>query len=330
MFSTKVRAAAAVALAATAAVAVAGVADAGTLAPAGVVRGDTHVVTTDGSTGLVHTVRHGDGSWQSFGRLGDYTGVTGLTSTLVNGEENIMFQFTGPKGKALAHFVRHTDGTWNMGAPAPTLPAGVSADALSATTVNDQLNLVRRSGNAVQLAVLGADGRWSAWSAVPTNGGARSVSATGWGDTLRVVELSGDGKTATEYDRNAAGAWTAANAKGLGGYEGTEISAASVYGDVQMGVTTTGGILLHGVFHYDRYWDSFNDLGRAVDMHTYTPLHVAVANSLDSLQLVFTDSLGQMWHTIRYDSGNWQPLGAVEEAAGNANAGQVSMAAFHY
>ena len=330
MFTTKIRAAAAVALAATAAVAIAGIADAGTLKPNAVAPGDTQLVTTDGSTGLVHTIRHGDGTWQQFGRLGDFNGVTGLTSTLVNGEENILFQYTAAKGKALAHFVRHADGTWNFSAPTPTLPAGANADGLSAANVNNQLNLVRRTGNSVSLAVLGDNGIWSAWSAVPTLGSASSVSAVGWGDVLRLVELSGDGKTAVEYDKAAAGGWSLGTSSSLGGYTGTEISAASVYGDVQVGVVVTAGTVLHGVFHYDGYWDNFNDVNGAAPMPGYTPKHVAVTNSLDSLQLVYTDSLGQAWHTIRYDTGAWQPFGAVEAAAGNANAGQISLAGFHY
>ena len=327
MLSTKIRAAAAVALAASAVVAVAGIADAGTLKPNGVVRGDTHIVTTDGSTGLVHTVRHGDGTWQSFGRLGDYVGVTGLTSALVNGEENILFQYTGSQGKALAHFVEHADGTWNYAAPAPTLPAGVSADGLSATTIDDQLNLVRRSGNDVELATLGADGAWSAWSALPTTGSVSSISVVGFNQTLHLVELSGDGKNVTEFAREPGAAWSAGVSSNLGGYTATEISAARISGKVHVGVITTGGAVLHGILdYYGNTWGSFNNLGTGTPQLGYTPKHIAVTNSLGSLQLVYTDSVGDMWHTIRYDNGTWQPMGAVEAAAGNANAGQVSLA----
>ncbi|GAA3439379.1 hypothetical protein [Kutzneria kofuensis] len=340
MFTTKIRAAATMALAATAALAVAGFAQAAPLQPHAADPNDVQVVTTDGNSSLVHTIRHGDGTWQSFGRIGNYDGVSGLTSTLVNGEENIFFQHSTAKGKMLAHLVRHADGTWNMDASTPALPAGTTVDNLAVTTVSNQINLVRRSGNDVQLSTLGADGVWSAWSAVPTDGRALrglSAAASQENDYLNVVELTADGKTVVEYVRNGDGTWTAGNAtpSDPNGYGvATEVSAAMVGQDLQVAaveIDRTFPEVFHTVLHHNtNAWDPFRQLVGAVGVSYGSPAHVAITNApnafLPTLQLVYTTSDGDMYHTIRDYNGNWQPLGNVENAAGNVTAGQVSIA----
>lgn len=340
MYTTKIRAAAAVALTATAALAVAGLAQAAPLQPHAADLNDVHVVTTDGANSLVHTIRHDDGTWQSFGRVGDYAGVAGLTSTLVNGEENIFFQHTTAKGKMLAHLVRHVDGTWNMNASSPELPVGTTVDNLAVTTVGNQVDLVRRSGNDVQLSVLGADGVWSAWSAVPTPGqGVTSVAvaASQENNQLNVVELTADGRTVVDYARNDDGSWTAGNVTPANpdwSVVGTEISAAMVGQDLQVAAIEIDGTfpqIFHTILHHNtNTWDPFRNVGAAIGVMYGSARHVSITNYpngfANKLQLVYTTERGDMYHTMRDSSGNWQQLGDVENAAGNVTAGQVTIA----
>lgn len=340
MHSKKIRAAATAALVGTAALALAGLAQAAPAQTNAADPYDVQLVTTDGNSSLVHTIRHGNGSWQSFGRIGDYEGVTGLTSTLVNGEENIFFQHTTAKGKMLAHLVRHADGTWNMGASIPALPAGATVDNLAVTTVGNQINLVRRSGNDVQLSVQGADGVWSAWTAVPTDGRALrglSAAASQENNHLNVVELTADGRTVVDYVRNDDGTWAAGNAtpaNPLDSAVASEISAAMVGQDLQVAaieVDRTFPSVYHTVLHHNtNSWDPFRDIVGALPAEYGSPAHVAITNSpnayISGLQLAYTTSDGDMYHTIRDYSGSWTPLGNVENAAGNVTAGQVTIA----
>lgn len=339
MHSKKIRAAATAALVGTAALALAGLAQAAPAQTNAADPYDVQLVTTDGNSSLVHTIRHGNGSWQSFGRIGDYEGVTGLTSTLVSGEENIFFQHTTAKGKLLAHLVRHADGTWNNDASTPALPGGTTVDNLAVTTVGNQINLVRRSGNDVELSVQGADGSWSAWSAVPTESeGVRNiaVAASQENNQLNVVELTADGKTVAGYYRLADGTWsngivTQSNPNGIA--VATEISAAMVGNDLQVAaveIDRSFAGVYHTILHTGGTWDPFRDIAGALPSVLGSPAHVSITNQpngfVNKLQLVYTTTTGDTYHTIRDYYGKWAPLGNVENAAGNVTAGQVSIA----
>ncbi|GAA3439377.1 hypothetical protein GCM10018954_089980 [Kutzneria kofuensis] len=302
---------------------------------------DVQIVTTDGYNSLAHTIRHGDGSWQSFGRLDGRTGVTALTSTLVNGEENVFFQESGgPNPPRLTHLVRHADGTWNLDASVPAWPDGVSsAESLAATTGQGRLSLVLLQGGVPQLSTLGSDGVWSAWSPVPTGGRwVHRIAATGDSNTTTVVELNMDSQTVTSFVRGFKDQWSGGSSTPANpnpNAYAVEISAAQVGADLQVAaIEWEGGFpsVYHSVKHRDTGWDPFRNLTGALPAVYGEPLHVAItyypAPFDDELQLVYTTATDGMYHTIRHANGSWQPLGDVEGAAGNVTAGQVTIAGY--
>ena len=337
MFKHTTKAAAALALAATAALAFGGTADAGVAKPDVADAGDVQLLTTDGTASLVHTIRHYDGSWQKFGRLNGYNGVTGLTSTLVNGEENAFFQYAGANGPQLAHFIRHVDGSWDLAGSVPAVPAGTTVDGLAAATVNGQIELVKRTGGDVQLTTLRSDGTWSPWSAVPTGGtSVRSVAVAPRGDVLRVVELSTDGKSVGDFDQYADGSWSNGswtNATPVSTHTATEVAAASYkYGELQVAVVEGNNYystVYHAVLHDNGSWDGFADV-QAVAGFGGEAVHVAMTYSEGEMQLAFSTTVGGLYHTIRYANGSWQRVGNVEGVAGNVNAGQLTLAGYYF
>ncbi|EWM13918.1 hypothetical protein [Kutzneria sp. 744] len=299
---------------------------------------DVQIVTTDGTGSLVHTVRHGDGTWQNFGRIGGRNGITALTSTLVNGEENIFFEESSGVPPHLTHLIRHADGTWNLNGTVPAWPDGVSSTgSLVATTGQGRLSLVLLKDGVPQLSTLGSDGVWSEWSAVPTGGHwVHQIAATGDRDTTTVVELDMDSQTVTSFVRGAGDTWSGGSstpATPNPNAYAVEITAAQVGPDLQVAaIEWVGGwpSVFHSVQHGNAGWDPFRDLTGAVPVFKGEPLHVAIAASpagfTDELQLVYTTATGGMYHTIRHSNGAWQPLGDVEGAAGHVAAGAVSIA----
>ena len=337
MLTTKMRAVTGIALAATAALAIAGSAQAGQLKPNAADLGDVQLLTTDGNASLVHTIRHADGTWQHFGRIDGYSGVVGLTSVLLSGEENVFFQYTGPNGPQLAHFIRHADGTWNFNAATPALAAGATIDSLSATVVSGNIVLVQLKDGVAKASTQAADGTWSPWTTVPSNGKLRSVAAASSHGTLRIVELSSDGKTVTDFDQYSGGSWNTGTSQSVNSdpnYTASEVAAADDGRGVQVGLIETYFTFNVGVYHsilHDRTgrWDQF--AGLQPEIHNYyQAAHVARTPWLGEMQLAFSTPDGKLFHTIRDYNGNWAGAGDVESVAGNVTPSQVTIAGNSY
>lgn len=337
MFTIKMRAVAAIALAATAALTIAGAAQAGPLQPNAADPGDVQLLTTDGNSSLVHTVRHSDSTWQKFGRIEGYSGVVGLTSTLLSGEENVFFQYSGPNGPQLAHFIRHADQTWNWNATTPALPAGATVDDLTVAAVGGQIVLIQQKDGVLKESTQGTDGAWSAWSNVPSNGKVRGVAATGANGTLRVVELSADGKSVTDFDQYSSGAWNAGVSTSVNtdpNYTATEVAATADYNGVQIGLVETYFNYNVGVYHSILHdstgsFDRFQSVSTVLNNY-YQVSDLAMTFSQGEMQLTFSTPDGLLFHTIRDYQGNWQHAGDVESVAGNVTAGQVTIAGYSY
>ncbi|MFI9386145.1 hypothetical protein [Kutzneria sp. NPDC052558] len=334
LFTIKMRAVAAAALAATATLAIAGVAQAGPLKPNAADYGDVQLLTTDGNASLVHTIRHSDGSWQRFGRIDGYNGVTGLTSTLLTGEENVFFQYNGSNGPQLAHFIRHADGTWNWAASTPAQAAGASVDDLSATTVNGKIVLFQQKDGVLKETTQATDGSWSAWADVPSNGKVRSAAASGFNGSLRLVELSSDGKTVTEYDQYSSGSWSAGRSSAANpdpNYTATDVAVAADYNGVQIGLVENyfnyNVGVYHSILHNDGGWDRFQSVANVLNNY-YAVQDLSMTTSEGEMQLTFSSTGGDLFHTIRHYDGSWQAAGDVESVAGNATAGQVTIAGY--
>ncbi len=336
MFTTKMRAVAGIALAATAALAFAGAAQAGPLKPNAADQGDVQLLTTDGNASLVHTIRHADGSWQRFGRIDGYSGVTGLTSTLLSGEENVFFQYSGANGPQLAHFIRHADGSWNWAASTPALAAGSTVDDLSATTVNGKIALFQQKDGVLKETTQAADGTWSAWADVPSNGKVRSAAASGFNGTLSLVELSADGKSVSAYSQYSDGSWSAPTNTAVNSdanYTATKVAAEADYNGVQVGLVENYFNYNVGVYHSilrsGGGWDRFQSVQNVLNNY-YAVQDVSMTSSYGQMHMTFSSTNGQLFHTVRDGYGNWQPAGDVESVAGNATAGQVTIAGYTY
>lgn len=289
--------------------------------------GDMQLITTDGGNGLAHTIRGFWGGWQQFGHIGGYSAVTELTSTYHDGEENAFFL----QGNTLAHLIRHDNGTWNL---LGSTPNGAGVTQLSTTDVGGKLTLVAVRDGAVQTTTEQADGTWTPWSAVPSDKHAIvDIAAVALGDTLRVVELDDGHRNIGEFERSANGAWTSGGWTTTApdsGETATEIAAAQVGGELQIAAVETDGSfnsVFHGVLGADGTWSPFASLAGAIGHIDGNPVHVAVAPWEGALQLAYSASNGGLYHTVRYQNGDWQDWGYVQSAAGSVNAGPLTMAA---
>src|SRR5262249_29687143 len=267
--------------------------------------------------------------------LDGYSGVVGLTSTLLAGEENVFFQHTGPKGPQLAHFIRHADGTWTFNAGTPSVDSAV--DGLSATVVDGQIVLLVLRGGVVQESTQDTNGTWWQLATAPSKGSVRSVAAAATGTTLHVVELSMDGKTVTDYDQTDGSTWTSGSSQSTNAnadYLATEVAASADWSGVQVapgqGNRGDGGYLYHGILpSYSGGWDGSAPIAPEIG-NTTMAAHVAMTPGQGQMQLVFSTPTGELYHTIRDYNGNWSGAGNVESVAGNATAGQVTIAGYIY
>jgi hypothetical protein len=278
--------------------------------------GEAQVVVMTGDNHLAHAARGFWGNWQRFDEVGPFGHTNGLTSTYHRGEENLFFHTDADGGRPV-HLVRHSNGTWET-ATAPS--TGTEPTGLAVTDVAGTLALVANNNSGPVLSMQGADGTWSPWMAVPTDGTVTKIAATAEGNALRVVELGGDGRSVEVRDRAADGRWSATGRTELP-HRATEISAAQVDGELQVAAVAVGRIY-HGLLTEDGSWTGFKGLDGPGDA-----AHVAVTAWLNDLQLVYTTTNGRLYHSLRLHSGSWQPWGDVERENGAVDAGAVAIAA---
>lgn len=329
MKTTKLRRVLPLALAATAALGL-GIGSAAQASPA--MEGDVQLLTTDGNTGLAHTIRDFWGNWQQFGHLDGYNGVTAMASTYHFGAEHAFVQHDGGQ---LSHLVRHNDGTWDD-PEVLTVPAGGKLDGLSATDVQGRLTLVGLRDGKVQLSTAQDDGSWSSWADVPSDGkNISSVSATTDGKgTLIVAELDGAGNSVGVFKRSndnqwGKGSWNPASPNANA--NATEISAAYATGQLQVAaveaeVDGAYRSVFHSTLNDNGQWKPFQPLYGAIGSSPGIAAHVAVVAWEGDLQLAYSTTDGRLFHTIRVLDGSWQRWGDVEGAAGNVTAGPLTMA----
>lgn len=302
--------------------------------------GDVQLVTLDDS-GISHTIRYADGSWQGFGHLTGNRGYaySGLTSAIVNGEEHVFYHYLccgQPYQTGITHLIRHFDGTWNLAGAVPSDPSGsFEGRQMAVANVNGVLHLVDlQRGGAVRHSSQNADGTWSAWDTVPITGTSLtsfgSLSVTGNGSDLRLVLSTTDGTALVETDRHADGTWSTARQTGFGNDAGTSkarnLSVAQVGDDLEVVALDDNYGVYHSIMHANGSWDPFRDVSGAAG-YPGQAISIAAAASRGALQLVVGTSTGGLMHTIRFADGSWQRYGDVEQAAGRpASVYQISLA----
>jgi hypothetical protein len=118
------------------------------------------------------------------------------------------------------------------------------------------------------------------------------------------------------------------------GFTGTELSAATSFEGVQVGVIETyqgfGGTITHSILRDSTgSFDRFQGVSSVVDWYG-TVGHLSMTSWAGEMQLAFSTPDGQLFHTIRDYQGDWQNAGDVDSVAGNVTAGQVTIAGINY
>lgn len=286
--------------------------------------------------GMAHTIRNGNGSWDQFGwpdgrNYSDFYGVYAVTSVIVNGNENVLFDYeAGPLHTPSTGFlIRRADGTWASVAP----PAGNThaGDNLAVANVDGQLTVMRLQDSKFQLATFNGSG-WSSWQDTGLSGDYRDFDIVANGTTIRLVAAKGDGTGFIEVDRTK-GTWgtttTVPFTSDTGWPQGvTRIDAAQV-GDQLHVILTDEDRVYHSILHANGSWDSPADIAGETTW-VESPKDVSAAEVNGELQVVITnDSFTNgdfMFHTIRHADGTWQRFGDVNDAAGPTNSGLVTIA----
>ncbi|GAA3439380.1 hypothetical protein [Kutzneria kofuensis] len=298
--------------------------------------GTAQLVTIDQQGDLEHTVRSANGAWQpQLGQLSGYHNVSALTSVIRAGEDNIFVQYDNGSGPQLGHLVRHADGTWDTAAQTP--PTRAAAQELSVTSINGRLALVRLDASGTPEAAEENDayGNFGQWYPVPTDGHKlRSIAAAGVGasTTLRVVELTDDGKSIGVADGSlggwTTGRWTPSTSNP--NLSATRVAAAQVAGQLQVAdvvKSDTNADAIPSVWHGilgDAGWSGFNSVPGVYGR----PYHVAMTAAGNDMQLAYTTEDGGLFHTVRHTAdGSWQQDAAmVPGSANKALGGWVSIA----
>jgi hypothetical protein len=278
--------------------------------------GEVHLATLAQGTQVDHTIRHADGSWQDARKLATaYSRGRNLVSTIVNGEEHLLFDDQRSMGVTIYRMIRHADGTWTSTSEGRVQTSGVVAVAAE----SGELNEVRtdNSGAAV-LRTRHSDGTWSTGTTVPVSTTANSsFSVAGSGSELRFVIVNPSGTSLGYLVRDAAGTWSPATDVPftVPGVTASTVDIAQVGSELQAVVLGSDAQLYHSIRRANGVWDTFNNVGPAAG-DPGTPVSVSVTASTGTFHLAIATSEGGVHHTIRFANGTWQPFGDVEQATG--------------
>jgi hypothetical protein len=289
--------------------------------------GDVHLATLLQGNQVDHTIRYADGSWQDARKLtAAYRVGRNLVSTIVNGEEHLLFDELGISWVGSYNMIRHADGTWESNYR-PGLAS--SPGGLAVAAVSGELNEVRLdSWTSAVLRTRHSDGTWTAPTAVPvTTTATTSFSAAGSGGELRFVITNPTGTSLSYLVRDATGTWSPATDVPftVPGVTASTVDIAQIGAELQAVVLGSDAQLYHSIRHANGVWDTFNNVGPAAG-DPGTPISVSVTASTGTFHLAIATSEGGVHHTIRFANGTWQPFGDVEQAAGGSLGSEVTIA----
>jgi hypothetical protein len=240
------------------------------------------------TTGLWHTIRAADGTWQLFGdvegQAGDPGNVTKVASAVIGCDLHVVVStFDG----GLWHAIRFCDGTWQpfgdvkgqAGDPGPV--TDVSASGNSAT---GELNVVASTADGgLWHTIRAADGSWQLFGYVKAQAG----------------------------DPGSLGA----------------VASALIGCNLHVASATAHG-LWHTIRFCDGTWQQFGNIkAQAGDPGDFLDLSIAGNNATGELHVVGSTNPfvsaehGGPWHTIRAADGTWQPFGDVGAQAGRPGCG---------
>lgn len=293
------------------------------------VPGDVHLAVfgSPGATGVGHTIRHGNGSWDRFGNLRTSHSQRQLASAIVNGEEHLLFEdYSGlPYRPYLHHMIRHADGSWTEGTGPGGPGAGASTADLAVAAVAGELHRVRRSteDNVLRHAVRRADGTWSTMTDVPVPATPDSgVTIAGVGGELRLLIDNVPGGTAlSSFVRHADGTWEQAPdvpfTPPAVGVTATSVNIAQVGTELHALVRGSDGGLYHSLQRSTGRWETFHSIAPEAGTPEGTVSNVSITASRGTLHVAVSTS-AKLLHTIRLADGRWHPFGDVTRESGLA------------
>jgi hypothetical protein len=290
--------------------------------------GDVHLVTATPEPWVAHAIRHDDGSWDRFNPLAaDGAPVQNLSSTVVNGEEHLVYQvriLLKPSLWETYLRTRHLDGTWSR-ERIDFFHSGWDATAVA--VVNRELHVLLRENGRMAHRVRRTDGSWSPQALVDVAGSGASLAnvngvlhlmvSDGVPDTvLRLLTWQADRTWSKPVD-------TAVLPQPDG--RSARAAIAQVGADLHAVVRTADGGLWHAIRRPGGSWTGWGDIGREAGVPGAAEA-VAVTASRNTLHVAITTTGGGLFHTIRFADGTWQRFGNVQEVAGQVTSREVTIA----
>lgn len=280
---------------------------------------DKMVDTSNGN--LLHTIRFANNSWQPFiGNVENQSGERGVfINTDCSGDNNQLHVCGVTSDGRLWHTIRFGSGGWQ----------GFFGDIEGQT--GDRGAFVKVAcgmvGNDLHVCGITADGRiWhtirysnGSWqnffgdieSQTGESGTFRDIACSAVGNNLHVCAITTSGRILHTIRYNS-GSWQGffGDIESQTGESGsfTRVACAGIGNDLHVcGVTNTGRIL-HTIRFGNTSWQPFfGDIeGQTGDAGTFR--EVACASSLNQLHVCGVNSNGTILHTIRYNTGSWQPF----------------------
>ncbi|MGC0417322.1 transglycosylase family protein [Embleya sp. AB8] len=227
------------------------------------INGDTHILAVSGDGKLRHTIRTGNGSWGAFGTVDNGQVPAGtITNVAAASFGSDLFVTVVADGRVF-NTVRHADGTWSGFADVSaqmTAPIGTVSKVATAN-IGGRLQVLAVSGGAVYHAIRDTNGVWTGWnntaSALRNIGPVSDIAVAGTGGDLQIVATANNGAAQYHGVRYANGTWQdwADLGSVLGPVTVTNVSAANVAGELQVGVVATDNRILHTIRRTNGTWD---------------------------------------------------------------------------
>ena len=282
--------------------------------------------------GIWHTIRHGDGSWQSF--FGDVKGQESndpghLSAAACAGVYGEMHAVVLTDGGGIWHTIRRLNGSWqpffadvkqqesnDPGHFSSVGAAGVNGELQLVGIIDDggMWHTIRHPNGSWQPLFGNVKGQESNNPGHFTRVSCGAVGgSTSGGQELHLVGLTADGRM-WHTIRRADGSWQPF----FGDVKGQEsndpgffsaVGCAGVGGDLHVVSLTDDGWMWHTIRRANGKWQPF--FGDVKGQESNDPgffSSVSCGSVNGDIHVVGLTNDGRMWHTIRHPTGSWQPF----------------------
>lgn len=279
---------------------------------------DIHIATMSGEE-VWHNIRRADGSWDGFAVLDRNNSLfskRNMASAVVNGEEVLAYQsFHSPTAIKTNIRTRHADGTWSA-----EQFSSMDAKETALAAVAGELHMAERHfvPGSISHMIRGAAGDWTSHPTAPIPPRSTGASLTGFGDECRLMVLGEDGMTMHLYVRRADGTWSSPDPTQFEPPSGgvlTNVQIVQVGTQLHVIALTSGGLLFHETRGPDNTGSGFRNVYDQVGYPGDVAKFSATASG-ERLHIAIITKSSDLLHTIRYETGAWQPLGHLGKAPG--------------